>query len=234
MSDPSTSAITPANSHGPSALAVNGPQQDGGWHIEGEEDGDWIIPRAHLFQDTATEREIFGRDFGPGDLINTLTKQRLASRRFVPLQGFKDFALIEDGKTVRVSRNRNDFNREDWDWDYRRANGLPLPPPVQQRLNFICLFEDEDFPVLLRFKSTSYQAGRQVNSFMKLHQGRMLYELDFRKENGDSGPYLVPVIKLAGPLSPAMAAARAEWTMQAQGRDIKVHEEDTSFDPESF
>jgi len=233
MSDPSTAAITPANSHGPSALAVNGPQQ-GGWHIDGEEDGDWIIPRAHLFQDTAIERDIFGRDFGPGDLVNTLTKQHLNSRRFVPIQGFKDFALIEDSKVVRVSRNRNDFNREDWDWDYRRANDLPLPPPVQQRLNFICLFEDEDFPILLRFKSTSYQAGRQINSFMKLHQGRMLYELDFRKENGTNGTYLVPVVKLAGPLPSAMATARDEWSRQALGRDIKVHEEDINFDPESF
>ena len=233
MSDPSTAAITPANSHGPSALAVNWPQQ-GGWHIDGEEDGDWIIPRAHLFQDTAIERDIFGRDFGPGDLVNTLTKQHLNSRRFVPIQGFKDFALIEDSKVVRVSRNRNDFNREDWDWDYRRANDLPLPPPVQQRLNFICLFEDEDFPILLRFKSTSYQAGRQINSFMKLHQGRMLYELDFRKENGTNGTYLVPVVKLAGPLPSAMATARDEWSRQALGRDIKVHEEDINFDPESF
>jgi len=211
---------------GKTTLAVTGPQVLG--ILEGEEPSDFMTPRAHLFQGTTIERDIFGDDFKAGDLIDVVTGEKIKSMKFLVVRGFKDWADVDKktGLPIKVSRNRKDWPDEETNWEARRAAGFDDPPPIQERINFVCLFENEGWPLLLRFKRTGLGAGKLLNQMLKKHGGRVMYELSSRPGKPGEGnyKYLVPVVKPAGPAPDDLYRHAVDLCKNLDDREIVVNE----------
>jgi len=216
MSDKKT-AITATAPPSPTGLAVQGQPQEIGF-LEGEDSSDMIIPRAHLFQGTNTESKIFGKEAEPGELYNSVTGEKIGTTKFLVVDGFKDWADIQDNKVVFASKNKSDFQPDDLEWHDH------TPPRVQERINFICLFDGEEWPMILRFKKTSLAAGRTLNTMLKLHKGRKMYELTTKERDFEKGSCLVPVIKPAGDPPAEMYALACDLRDSLKGRKVEVAE----------
>ena len=213
---------------GPNTLATQEPMT--GEFMEGIEQSDFQVPTAYTIQGTGSDQRAFP-GVAIGTLVNTITKEAVASREFVVIPGgYKDWFDGREDATVMSSRSQADWPDVDTDWDARRKAGMDDPPPVYPRLNFLVLFKDEPFPIVVRFKRTSYGTGRTLNYLLGMHKGRMLYTLGSREENKGKGAYLVLTISPAG-LAPAdLYAAACSWATQLAGKDLaeiapETHEE---------
>ena len=204
--------------------------------LEGGTAQDMTIPLAHLYQDTTQERRVFGSGFNPGDLVNIITLQPIAARRFVVLNGWIDYEDKRENAPTRVSRNPADWPDDDHKFLDRADNKKPHPA-VTKRMNFAVLFEGEDWPVVLRFKKTSLGAGRNLNTMLTMQRTKGtvgLFEYGTKEESGNNNTYIVPVIKPCGqPASDLLGAASQLYAM-INNVEVKVDEGDTTFNPDEF
>lgn len=175
---------------------------------EGEEPEDSILPRVHLFQGTGKEKEMFGK--GPasggtwqdGDLIDTLAREKIADKRFVPLFGWNQFIFFildnkgkPTGQIKYQTRNKAEVPAADLVWG---ANGEK--PGCTKFMNFAVLFPEISYPLVISFKTTSLQAGRSLNALERVrgHKGPGLYSFDTREKSNTQGKWLTPIIRPMG------------------------------------
>ena len=219
---------TALTAQGPNALATQEPMT--GEAIEGSEQTDFQIPSAYMIKGTQSDQMIFP-GVAPGSMVNTLTQEPILADTFIVLPcGYKDYQDTRPDASLQTSRNLGDWPDIDTNWDARKAAGHDGPPPVSLRLNFLVLFAGEDFPMVLRFKRTSLQVGRTLNSLFKVHKGRMLYRIRSKEAQGTKGPYIVPTISAAGPAPADLYATACSWATQLAGKDLakiapEIHEE---------
>lgn len=189
----------------------------------GTTSADFVVPLVHLYQDTGKEKEIFGRGFDAGDLINIITLEPMVERKFVVVSGFVDYADSRKDATLKFSRNPADWPADDHKF-LDRGDGKKPHPAVNERINALVLFEGHDWPVVLRFKKTSLRAGRTLNTLlsMQAQKGTVgLFEYDIKQEKSDDGPYFVPVIKTAGKAPQELAdKARALFDQMNAGNVV--------------
>lgn len=166
-----------------------------GLSATGMDNTDLQIPVAYLFQGTAKERKEYP-DAKPGDLINKLTGELIASRNFMPIHVYKSWAKFEKGKgLVYVESDKSRVPAEDLEW----IDGQP--PAANETLNWYLMFEGMDYPVVFRFKKTSIKSGKRLYSLETLNRsgkGSGLYELSHTEDEGPEGPYLVPQVRPLG------------------------------------
>lgn len=196
------------------------------FHMEGEDKQDVTIPLAHLYQDSAKERQVFGSGYNLGDLINIVTLQPMTATKFCVIDGYIDFADQRKDSPVRVSRSAADWPEADHAFA-DRGDGKPPHPYVTRRMNFLVLFEGEDWPVILRFKKTSIQAGRNLNMMLKMQSSKGtvgLYEYLVKPGNSDKGAYVVPQIKLLGAAPADMAEHVRSIRESLSGKSVTVEE----------
>jgi hypothetical protein len=204
--------------------------------MEGETNQDLSIPLAHLYQDSAAERKIFGPGYQLGDLVNIVTLQPLIARKFVVLNGYIDYADTRKESPTHLSRNPADWDESDHQF-LDRGDGRKPHPYVNKRMNFLCLFEGEDWPVVLRFKKTGINAGRNLNTMVKMQRAKNvfgLYEYTTKDGNSESGSYVVPAIKLVGPAPEEMSQKATDLFNALNGKSVDVQEGDASFNPEEL
>lgn len=175
--------------------------------MEGAEDSDFIPPVMHVFQGTPTEQEKFGQ-FPLGEVVDTIECRALASKFFTPIKAFKQWVRWEKGVSTPVysTRDRSEVPEEDlreiknWRKD---ENGESIPPRCTETHNWLVAVEGEYVPYLLRFKRTSLEAGKTLNSIERgrgvMGKGPGRYELDTTsKINGEKGVYIKPRVRPAG------------------------------------
>lgn len=184
--------------------------------FEDEESGDVIIPRVKVCQTLSPE--VRAREANEGDIINSLTKERLNGKVFVPVFKFNNNVLwkdrsegggiqciardgrigqFSDGTTLMCAQCR----RCEFD---NTKQGKEALPTCTKYINFFGFFAGERMPIILSFSKTCYNEGKKLYSLAKVTMQNMWnygYALNEKKMAKGGNEWFVPVMAAAGPTS---------------------------------
>lgn len=181
--------------------------------FEDEEADDIIIPRVKVIQALSPERKDKIAD--EGDIINSLTKERLNGKVFVPVFKFNNNVLWRDrndgGGIICTARDgrlgvQSDgttlmcANCRKCEFDNTKQ-GREAMPSCTKYINFFGFFAGERAPIILSFSKTCYNEGKKLYSLAKVtmqnmwHYGYTLNEKKMVKANNE---WYVPVMTAAG------------------------------------
>ena len=186
--------------------------------FEDEEAGDVIIPRVKVVQTLSPEAR--AREAQEGDIINSLTKEKLNGKVFIPVFKFnnnvwwKDRAegggircmardarvgSMSDGTTMVCAQCR----RCEFD---NTKQGKESLPTCTKYINFFGFFAGERMPIILSFSKTCYNEGKKLYSLAKVTMQNMWnygYKLDEKMMAKAGNEWFVPVMTAAGPTDEA-------------------------------
>ena len=184
--------------------------------FEDEDAGDVIIPRVKVVQTLSPERK--DKIAEEGDIINSLTKEKLNGKVFIPVFKFnnniwwKDRSegggmncVSRDGK-VGVAQNGTSMmcaacRRCEFD---NTKQGKEALPTCTKYINFFGFFAGEPLPIILSFSKTSYSEGKKLYSLAKVTMQNMWnygYTLNEKLMAKGGNEWYVPVMSAAGPTS---------------------------------
>lgn len=200
---------------------------------------DFILPQAHIIQGLPKEKDKYGKMVNTGDVINTLTLERLfaydpderkltGENTFIPLAGFPEWVYWPKGEQRPVYRHRNKHMVPPEDLEWGDEGGKRIPPSATQCFVFICLFAaDPSMPLAITFKKTSIKAGQTLLSLEKLRgaKGPGLYAMTFKKASNDDGSWITPVITPKGNPDESLMAIASQFGNLDLG-SLKVADED--------
>lgn len=153
--------------------------------FEDEEAGDMIIPRIKVVQTLSPERKDKVAD--EGDIINSLTKEKLNGKVFIPVFKFnnnidwKDRSegggmqcYARDGKMGEKSDGTKvmcaSCKRCEFD---NTKQGKEAIPKCTKYINFFGFFAGERCPIILSFAKTNYNEGKKLYSLAKVTMQNM-------------------------------------------------------------
>ena len=153
--------------------------------FEDEEAGDMIIPRIKVVQTLSPERK--EKVAEEGDIINSLTKEKLNGKVFIPVFKFnnnidwKDRAdgggiqcIARDGKMGEKSDGTKlmcaSCKRCEFD---NTKQGKEAAPKCTKYINFFGFFAGERMPIILSFAKTNYNEGKKLYSLAKVTMQNM-------------------------------------------------------------
>lgn len=165
------------------AMLANGKNLPLGF--ENEEDGDMIIPRVKVVNMLSPERKDKIAD--EGDIINSLTKEKLNNKIFVPVLKFNNnikwkprtdgggieclaptgrVGTFQDGTTLNCKVCKKcEFDNS--------KQGTAANPTCTKYINFLGFFVDDMTPIILSFSKTNYAEGRKMYSLAKVTMKNM-------------------------------------------------------------
>lgn len=186
--------------------------------FEEEESGDVIIPRVKVCQTLSPE--VRSREANEGDIINSLTKEKLNGKVFVPVFKFNNnvlwkdrsegggiqciardgrFGQMSDGTTLMCSQCR----RCEFD---NTKQGKEALPTCTKYINFFGFFAGERMPIILSFSKTCYNEGKKLYSLAKVTMQNMWnfgYKMNEKKMAKGGNEWFIPVMTAAGPTDEA-------------------------------
>lgn len=184
--------------------------------FEDEEAGDVIIPRVKVIQTLSPERK--DKIAEEGDIINSLTKEKLNGKVFIPVFKFNNnvwwkdrsegggiqcmardgrVGSLSDGTTIMCAQCRRcEFDNS--------KQGKEALPTCTKYINFFGFFEGERMPIILSFSKTCYNEGKKLYSLAKVTMQNMWnfgYKLTEKMMAKGGNEWFVPVMTAAGPTS---------------------------------
>lgn len=153
--------------------------------FEDEDSGDMIIPRVKVIQTLSPERK--DKIANEGDIINSLTKEKLNGKVFIPVFKFNNNiwwrdrsdgggirCIARDGKLGILSDGTNlvcaSCKRCEFD---NTKQGKESLPTCTKYINFFGFFAGERMPIILSFAKTSYNEGKKLYSLAKVTMQNM-------------------------------------------------------------
>jgi hypothetical protein len=146
---------------------------------------DVIIPRVKVIQTLSPERK--EKEAEEGDIINSLTKERLNEKVFVPVFKFNNninwrdrsdgggiLCIARDGKNGEASDGthlicaacrKNEFDNS--------KQGREAIPVCTKYINFFGFFAGEKMPIILSFAKTNFKEGKKLYSLAKVSMQNM-------------------------------------------------------------
>lgn len=109
-----------------------------------------------------------------------------------------------------------------------------IPPVCTASMNFLSIFEEAAFPVVISFTNTGYKYGRKLYSMAKLMPGDMFafkYKLTPVRKSNEKGTFFVPEIYPAGAVTQEELKMAESFFNTLKGATIKFHEEEEMGDP---
>ena len=221
---------------------------------------DLIIPLAKLLQALSPEVIEAPRQYFPGEIINSLTKEKLTITddlggivpvEFVPIFKFTNWIRFNPRDDDKLDFNPN-FAPGALIWqsnnpyDSRvQAEGAFGPngelPLATKFVNFFSLFPSfQGMPIIVSFSKTSYKTGRQLLSLCQFGPPDMFgcrYTLGVRQEKNEMGSYFVLTVSKVGTTEgKILELASAFWEeFHDRSKEIKVHDqEESSADDENI
>lgn len=184
--------------------------------FEDEEAGDMIVPRIKVVQTLSPERKDKLAD--EGDIINSLTKEKLNGKIFVPVFKFnnniewKDRAdgggmvcYARDGKVGEQSDGTRvmcaSCKRCEFD---NTKQGRDAVPKCTKYINFFGFFAGERAPIILSFAKTNYNEGKKLYSLAKVTMQNMWnygYKLDEKLMSKNGNEWYIISASANGPTS---------------------------------
>lgn len=153
--------------------------------FEDEEASDMIIPRIKIVQTLSPERK--DKIAEEGDIINSLTKEKLNGKVFIPVFKFNnniDWIDRSEGGGIRCmakdgkSGEKSDGTRlmcascKRCEFDNTKQ-GRDAAPKCTKYINFFGFFAGERMPIILSFAKTSYNEGKKLYSLAKVTMQNM-------------------------------------------------------------
>jgi len=153
--------------------------------FEDDDANDMIIPRVKVIQTLSPERK--DKIANEGDIINSLTKDKLNGKVFIPVFKFNNNiwwrdrsdgggirCIARDGKLGTMSDGTNlvcaSCKRCEFD---NTKQGKESLPTCTKYINFFGFFAGERMPVILSFAKTSYNEGKKLYSLAKVTMQNM-------------------------------------------------------------
>lgn len=175
--------------------------------MHGEEQEDTLLPRLHIIQGLPQERELYGK-FDEGDLINTITKERIATAaalpKFVPIFAWVEYICFKEPRGSGIeyrTRDKADVPVQDLEWR-DMPGGERKGPRATRIINWVVLLDGQAEPFVLSFKTTCINTGKTINTMEKgrtaKNAGPGYYALVYRKKSNAKGPWLSPEVRPAG------------------------------------
>lgn len=153
--------------------------------FEDDNEGDMIIPRIKVVNALSPERKDKLAD--EGDIINSLTADKLNGKVFVPVFKFNSniewkprtdgggiFCHARDGKRgyetdghskMCLQCKRNEFDNT--------KTGRDAIPKCTKYINFFGFIKGEKMPIILSFSKTNYNEGRKLYSLARVSMQNM-------------------------------------------------------------
>jgi len=209
-----------------------------GWVESPEDQADLIIPRAKIFQGSASEQKRYpGATMG--QIINHLTGDELPSK-FVPIFKFVNTVKFNPRKKEdpnfdpnfapgAVIWNINDPHDPRWQEGEFGVNGEK--PTATRFMSFMVLFEGDTFPTILSFSSTSYKVGKKFFSMLAMTPGSKhgrKFELSTQEKQTDQGEvYYIYNVVPAGTSTPEEqeTCAQVEAALKPRAQEFSVADE---------
>lgn len=184
--------------------------------FEDEEADDIIIPRVKVIQTLSPERK--EKIAEEGDIINSLTKEKLNGKKFIPVFKFnnnvwwKDRSegggincMARDGRVGKTSDDRTLMCQQCRRCEFDNSKqGKEAIPTCTKYINFFGFFEGERAPIILSFSKTCYNEGKKLYSLAKVTMQNMWnygYTLSEKLMAKGNNEWYVPVMTAAGPTS---------------------------------
>lgn len=153
--------------------------------FEDETDGDMIIPRIKVIN--ALSPECKERSANEGDILNSLTKDKLNEKVFIPVFKFNSniwwkprnegggiLCHARDGKTGNVSDGSilicNACRKNEFD---NSKTGRESFPVCTKYINFFGFIAGERIPIILSFAKTNFNEGKKMYSLAKVTMQNM-------------------------------------------------------------
>jgi len=153
--------------------------------FEDNDANDIIIPRVKVIQTLSPERK--DKIANEGDIINSLTKEKLNGKVFIPVFKFNNNIWWKDrseGGGIRcIARDGKIGTRSDGttlvcasckrcEFDNTKQGKESLPTCTKY-INFFGFFAGERMPIILSFAKTSYNEGKKLYSLAKVTMQNM-------------------------------------------------------------
>lgn len=153
--------------------------------FEDEESGDMIIPRVKVIQTLSPERK--DKIANEGDIINSLTKDKLNGKTFIPVFKFNnniDWKDRSEGGGIQcIARDGRVGEKSDGttlmcascrrcEFDNTKQ-GKEALPKCTKYINFFGFFTGERMPIILSFAKTNYNEGKKLYSLAKVTMQNM-------------------------------------------------------------
>lgn len=184
--------------------------------FEDEDTGDVIIPRVKVVQTLSPERK--DKIANEGDIINSLTKEKLNGKIFIPVFKFNNnvwwkdrsegggikciardgrVGSLSDGTTLMCAQCRRcEFDNS--------KQGKEALPTCTKYINFFGFFAGERMPIILSFSKTCYNEGKKLYSLAKVTMQNMWnygYTMTEKLMAKGGNEWYVPIMTAAGPTS---------------------------------
>lgn len=181
--------------------------------FEDEEASDMIVPRVKVIQTLSPEAK--ERIAEEGDILNSLTKEKLNGKTFIPVFKFNNHVdwrdrsegggikcIARDGKQgvmsdgtplICASCKRCEFDNT--------KQGKESLPKCTKYINFFGFFAGERMPIILSFAKTSYNEGKKLYSLAKVTMQNMWnygYALHEKKQAKGGNEWFICVPSPAG------------------------------------
>lgn len=194
--------------------------------FEETDSADIVIPRIKVINALSPERQDGIAE--EGDVINSLTKESVVGKRFIPIKQF--YSKIEwnpdrdsdqrimcyshDGKIgVDGDGNKNPCASCHKCLFDNTKTGKDSQPKCTSYMNFLGFFEGNPMPVVLSFAKTNYNEGKKMLSIAKSLRCNIWdygYLLESKKVSKNRNSWYIITSTLSDPTSPEMKALARE------------------------
>ena len=155
-------------------------QVEGPLGFEDEDADDMIIPRVKVIQMLSPERK--EGIANEGDIINSLTKEKLNGKKFIPVFKFNNniwwaarsdgggiLCMARDGKMGQTNDGMTKMCAQCRKCEFDNTKqGREAIPVCTKFINFFGFFEGERMPIILSFGKTNYNEGKKLYSLAKV------------------------------------------------------------------
>ena len=204
---------------------------------EDEEVNDLIVPRVKVVQ--LLSPEFKDKIADEGDIINSLTKEKLNDKVFIPVFKFNSniwwkprsegggmYCIARDGKVgvptdgspslLCAQCKKNEFDNT--------KQGAEALPKCTKYMNFFGFFRNQRMPIILSFSKTNYNEGKKLYSLAKVTMQNMWnhgYVLSSKKMAKNGNEWYNIVVSAAGPTTEEERAFG--FSLYQQFRNKAVH-----------
>lgn len=215
---------------------------------EDEDQSDIIIPRVKMIQSLSPERKDKTAD--EGDIINSLTLEKLNGSNFIPIFKFSnniDWIPRDEGGGFKCKANdgkrgvdlegnmklckqckRNEFDNT--------KQGKDAFPQCTKYMNFFGFVEGQAIPIILSFAKTNYGEGKKLFSLCKVTMQNMFnhkYTFVAKEMKRNGNEWFNIDITQAGPTTKEERQRALDYYHNFKDLQFKYDEEESSREPNS-
>jgi len=187
---------------------------------------DLILPRVELLQ--ALSPCVVNEGKKAGTIVNSITKEDLGQPIIIPVFLSKNWIhwrpRAEGGGILWRSSDPTDervIEETKWGEDGSK-------PLATAYLNFLCIIEGQDLPLIVSFCNTNYKAGRKLFTLTKMVPGHLYdcqYKLSSSHRTNNLGSFFVFDVVKHGPSTSEQRTKASQIQQMFAGKELKFESE---------